>query len=75
MENIDLTVPDGISIEDPVRMYLKEMERCLLSAEEEIDLAQRMESGDEARSVWQATCVWWSALPKDMWEEGCCSWI
>ncbi len=48
MENIDLSVPDGISIEDPVRMYLKEIGKVpLLSAEEEIDLAQRMETGDE----------------------------
>ena len=48
MENIDLSVPDGISIEDPVRMYLKEIGKVpLLSAEEEIDLAQRMEDGDE----------------------------
>ena len=48
MENIDLSVPDGISIEDPVRMYLKEIGKVpLLSAEEEIELAQRMEDGDE----------------------------
>ena len=48
MENIDLSVPDGISIEDPVRMYLKESGKVpLLSAEEEIDLAMRMEAGDE----------------------------
>ncbi|MCR5526820.1 MAG: RNA polymerase sigma factor RpoD [Lachnospiraceae bacterium] len=48
MENIDLSVPDSVSIEDPVRMYLKEIGKVpLLSAEEEIDLAQRMEQGDE----------------------------
>ena len=48
MENIDLSVPEGISIEDPVRMYLKEIGKVpLLSADEEIELAQRMEVGDE----------------------------
>lgn len=48
VENIDLSVPDGVSIEDPVRMYLKEIGKVpLLSAEEEIELAQKMEMGDE----------------------------
>ena len=46
MENIDLSVPDGVSIEDPVRMYLKEIGKVpLLSADREIELAQRMEEG------------------------------
>lgn len=47
VEQIDLSVPDGISIEDPVRMYLKEIGKVpLLSAEDEIELAKRMELGD-----------------------------
>ena len=49
MENIDLSVPDGVSVEDPVRMYLKEIGKVpLLSAEEEIELAQKMEAGNVA---------------------------
>ena len=48
VENIDLSVPEGVSIEDPVRMYLKEIGKVpLLSAEREIELEQRMEEGDE----------------------------
>jgi len=47
IEDIDLSIPEGISTEDPVRMYLKEIGKVpLLSAEEEIDLARRMEDGD-----------------------------
>ena len=48
-EDLDLTMPEGISIDDPVRMYLKEIGKVqLLSAEEEIDIAMRMERGDDA---------------------------
>ncbi len=52
LESIDLSVPDGVSIEDPVRMYLKEIGKVpLLSADEEIELAQKMEDGAGAAEL------------------------
>ena len=49
VEKIDLSVPEGVSVEDPVRMYLKEIGKVpLLSADDEIELAQKMEAGSVA---------------------------
>ncbi len=46
--DLDLSVPEGVSIDDPVRMYLKEIGKVpLLSPEEEVDLAKRMERGEQ----------------------------
>ena len=60
-EELDLSMPEGISIDDPVRMYLKEIGKVpLLTADEEIDIAMRMERGDSAKK----------ALEKGQTEEG-----
>lgn len=47
-KELDVSLPDGINLDDPVRMYLKEIGKVdLLTAEEEVELAQRMEAGDD----------------------------
>ena len=58
----DDSILEGVNVDDPVRMYLKEIgEGILLTAEEEIDLAQRMEAGDEWQNVsWRKQIYdWW----------------
>lgn len=48
-KELSISVPEGVNIDDPVRMYLKEIGKvALLTAKEEVELAKRMEAGDEA---------------------------
>ena len=48
LKKLELAVPDGVGVDDPVRMYLKEIGQVpLLTAQQEIDYAKRMEDGDE----------------------------
>lgn len=50
-KEVEISVPEGVNIDDPVRMYLKEIGKVsLLTAQEEVELAKRMEQGDEAAS-------------------------
>lgn len=52
LADLDFSVPDGVAIDDPVRMYLKEIGRVpLLSAQDEVDLARCMEEGNETASA------------------------
>lgn len=70
---IDLSVPESISMEDPVRMYLKEIGKVpLLSAEEEQELAERIEAGMKRRKnvCPKPISALLSALPNGMWAEG-----
>ena len=69
---------EGIAIDDPVRMYLKEIGKVqLLSAQEEIDLAKRMAEGDQEakQKLAEATFGWWCPWPSVMWAGACSFWI
>lgn len=75
-KDLDLTLPEGINIDDPVRMYLKEIGKVpLLSAEEEVELAQRMEDGDEAakKKLAEANLRLVVSIAKRYEVVGCCS--
>ena len=77
-EQIDLSVPEGISIDDPVRMYLKEIGK--------VPLLDRRGGNRASPSAWKRatrrpskssprpTCAWWSPSPSGMWAAACCFW-
>ena len=65
-EQIDLSVPEGISIDDPVRMYLKEIGKVPL-----LKRATRRPSKSSRRPI----CAWWCPSPSVMWAAACCFWI
>ena len=74
--DVDASLPKTIAVDDPVRMYLKEIGKVpLLSADEEIELAKKMEQGDEEakKSFAKQTCVSLFPSQRDMLAEECCS--
>ena len=76
LDKIDLSVPEGVSIEDPVRMYLKESVKFRFFPQKKKSNLPREWSREMRlpRNVWQKqTFVWLSALPRDMWDVECFS--
>lgn len=74
--DLEATISKNIAVDDPVRMYLKEIGKVpLLTAQEEIDLAKRMEEGDEyaKQKLCEANLRLVVSIAKNMWEEECCS--
>ena len=76
-ENEDLSVPEGIATDDPVRMYLKEIGKVpLLTAEEELEIAQRMAAGDEEarKKLSESNLRLVVSIAKRYVGRGCSSW-
>ncbi len=72
-----MSAPSGVKINDPVRMYLKEIGRVnLLTAQEEVDLALKIEQGDQVakQRLAEATYGWWSPLPNATLAGACSFW-
>ena len=73
-ESEDLSVPEGINLEDPVRLYLQEIGKVpLLSSQEEIELAKRIENDDQEakRILVEANLRLVVSIANVIWEEGC----